>query len=127
MENITSKNYVENAVRTESDFSNALKRFTPLKVRLLHAGMGMCTEAGEFVDQLKKHLFYGTEIDLVNLSEEIGDVMWYCALVMETLGISFDEVLTKNIIKLKQRYPGRFNENGAINRDLEKERELLEK
>ncbi len=37
------------------------------------------------------------------------------------------QILTNNIEKLKVRYPEKFNEDKALNRDLDKEREVLEK
>lgn len=96
------------------------------RMDLLHAGMGLVTESGEFMDMLKKHIFYGKTRDEVNLKEEIGDVLWYAAIALEALGTSFDEVMERNIAKLKARYPEKFTEENAINRDLDKEREILE-
>lgn len=45
-----------------------------------HAVIGYFTECGEFVDQYKKHMFYGRELDKTNLIEELGDMCWYLAL-----------------------------------------------
>lgn len=95
-------------------------------LRLLHASMGLCTEAGEFQDVLKKHIFYGKPVDFVGLQEEIGDVMWYVALACNAMGVSLDKIMTTNIEKLRARYPERFTEEKAQNRDLEKERKILE-
>lgn len=126
---MNSKEYIENAVKTEStDFKSMDDRLSKdgLK-RLLHAGMGLSTEAGEFLDALKKHIFYGKELDRVNLAEEMGDVFWYCAIVSSELGINFEEVMEKNIAKLKARYGEKFSEEKAETRDLSKERDILEK
>lgn len=122
------KDYIENVLRTESvDFEKILSRMTERgTVRLLHAGMGMATEAGEFVDALKKHVFYGRQIDPVNLKEELGDLLWYVAIAMDQLGLSFEEVMERNIEKLKARYAGAFTETKAENRDLQEERKVLE-
>ena len=70
---MNSKEYIRDAVVTESrDFDSMNTRLNDdgLK-RLLHAGIGLSTEAGEFLDALKKHIFYGKELDRVNLKEEI--------------------------------------------------------
>ena len=126
---MNSKDYIENAVKTESiNFKSMDERLSGdgLK-RLLHAGMGLSTEAGEFLDALKKHIFYGKELDRVNLAEEMGDVFWYCAIVASELGINFEEVMDKNIEKLKARYGEKFSEEKADSRDLTKERDILEK
>ena len=97
-----------------------------LVVRLLHAGMGMCTEAGEFQDQLKRFLYYGKPLDCVNLAEEVGDTMWYLALAANALKLDLVDIATKNIEKLRARYPDRFTEHDALNRDLSAERRILE-
>lgn len=125
---ITSENYVENVLRTESkDFEAIFQRMShPTVMRLTHAAAGMTTETGEFFDALKKHIFYGKELDKVNLQEELGDLLWYVGLAMDILGISMDEVLTKNISKLRARYPEKFTEEHATNRNLDKERQILE-
>jgi len=94
---------------------------------LIHASMGLVTEAGEFQDMLKKHLYYGRELDEVNLKEEIGDVLWYCAIALNALGTDFETVMQTNIDKLKARFPEKFTEEDANTRNLDKEREILEK
>lgn len=94
--------------------------------RLLHAAMGLSTEANEFLDPIKKHLFYGKPLDLVNLKEELGDMLWYMAIAMNALDTTFEAEMTRVINKLKVRYPDKFTEHDAINRDLTAERKKLE-
>jgi ribosomal protein S17E len=48
------------------------------------------------------------------------------AIAMDELGTDFETEMKRNIEKLKARYPEKFEENLAENRDLEKEREILE-
>jgi len=130
MENMTTNAnlYVAQATRTESrDFPAIAERLAqPDNIRLLHAALGLATEAGEFQDALKKHLFYGKPLDTVNLVEELGDLCWYLAIAMDTLGVPFEEVLTRNIAKLRARYPEKFTEAHALTRDLATERAILE-
>jgi NTP pyrophosphatase (non-canonical NTP hydrolase) len=95
-------------------------------VDLLHASIGMQTEAAEFSDMLKKHFFYGKPLDKVNLREELGDQLWYIAMALRALDTTFESVMERNIEKLKARYPDKFTEELAENRDLTKEREILE-
>jgi len=125
---VTSENYVQLACNTESPVTEAMKeRFNSEKnIRLLHAGIGLATESGEFIDMLKKHLYYGKELDLVNLIEEISDIFWYCAIACDALEVDMNKVMQINIEKLAARYPDRFTEEAAINRDLETERKILE-
>ena len=126
---ITSENYVENVLKTESLITPEIiaRLSDPTTARLIHASMGMATEAGELIDMLKKYLFYGKPLDLVNASEEIGDQMWYSGLAIDILKTTIDDILTTNIAKLKIRYPEKFTSHHAINRDLDAERECLEK
>ncbi len=120
--------YVKNAIKTEStDFEAMNERLNDdgLK-RLLHAGIGLSTESGEFLDALKKHIFYGKELDRVNLAEEVGDLFWYIAIVADELGFKIEDVMERNITKLKARYGEKFSEERAENRDLNTERKILD-
>lgn len=123
-----SKSYVSEALRTApSDTTDAsLRAGERTTIDLLHGAMGAATEAGELVDGLKKHIFYGRPLDRVNLVEELGDLAWYIALMCGALNVSLDHVLTVNIDKLKVRYPEKFTEEFANNRDLAAELEILE-
>ena len=125
---ITSDDYVNNVLRSESPVTTELRERlqNEVTIRLLHAAMGMATEAGEFLDMLKKHIFYGKPMDFVNAKEEVGDQMWYAGLAIDVLQTTFNEVLTVNIDKLKARYPEKFTEEAAINRNLNIERSILE-
>ena len=96
------------------------------EMNLLHAAIGIGTEAGEVLDQFKRKLFYGRELDVVNVKEEIGDIMWYVAILLRELDLDFEDILQMNIDKLRARFPEKFTEHHAINRDLGKEREILE-
>lgn len=93
---------------------------------LLHGCAGVTTEGGELMDIFKKHEFYGKEIDLVNLKEEVGDVLWYLPLLCRFGGFTLEEAAATNIAKLRKRYPERFTGEAAINRDTKAEREVLE-
>ena len=122
------EDYIENVLKTESQVTPELIERVSNKsnIRLLHAGIGMCTESGEFIDALKKHIFYGKTLDIVNLKEEIQDLMWYIGIAMDELGTDFDTEQKKNIAKLKARYGDKFTSDAAINRNLEVERKILE-
>lgn len=114
--------YIEEAKRTESTVFNIQRGDD----RLLHAGIGIATESGEFLDALKKHVFYGKDLDRVNLKEELGDLLWYIAIAMDELGTDFNTEQLRNIAKLSARYPEKFTREAAEFRDLLKERQILE-
>lgn len=122
MDKVDSKNYVELATVTESsNFGVIRDRLLPTERRLLHAAMGMATETGEFMDALKKHVFYGKDLDIRNLREELGDIMWYIAIACDALDVELDTVLAKNIEKLRKRYPEGFKQVDALHRDVDNE------
>lgn len=121
------KNYKELALKTDhKSYDHVVERITPKITRLLHAALGLSTEANEFADQLKKYLIYGKELDVTNLIEELGDLAWFINLACDELETSFEEIQEININKLKARYGEKYSDDKAINRDLKKEREALE-
>ena len=88
--------------------------------RLLTAGIGLSGEVGEFNDIVKKCIFQGKELDddVVNhLRKELGDIMWYVAQGCLALGTNIEELIDINTAKLKDRYPGGFDEFRSENRD----------
>lgn len=76
---------------------------------LLNGVLGLTGEAGEVSDLVKKGIFHEKGIDREHLEKELGDVMWYIALICHTCGYNLGEVMEKNIEKLKARYPEGFN------------------
>ena len=76
---------------------------------LINGVMGLCGEAGEAIDIVKKHLAQGHELDREKLIGELGDVAWYLAETAMALGVDLETVLTRNIDKLKARYPEGFD------------------
>lgn len=97
------------------------------KEDLLHAILGITSEAGELTEAMAKGLVLNTPIDSVNIVEELGDVLWYVAMALRSVNSSFEEAMEKNITKLKIRFPKKFSQEDAFNRDLQAEREVLEK
>ena len=87
------------------------------KEELLSNGvMGLCGEAGECADLVKKHLFQGHDLDPGHLGEELGDVAWYLALTAYVIGYDLNVILQQNVAKLRKRYPDGFDEERSKNR-----------
>lgn len=117
------KTYIQEAIRTKSGLKVLIAEHNE---DLLHATLGIVTESGELTDQLKKHLFYNKPLDKQNIKEELGDLLWYMALLCNWLDISFDELMSMNIEKLKIRYPDlKWTQEHALNRDIKKEMEAI--
>lgn len=83
---------------------------------LINGVMGLCGEAGEAIDLVKKHLSQGHELNKEALILELGDVAWYLAETAYALDVSLEEVFKKNIDKLEKRYPNGFNCKDSIER-----------
>lgn len=83
---------------------------------LINGVMGLCGEAGEVIDIVKKHLAQGHELNREQLIKELGDVAWYLAETATALDVSLEEVLRKNIEKLERRYPDGFEKERSVNR-----------
>jgi len=84
---------------------------------LINGVMGLCGESGEAIDIVKKHLHQGHELDKEKLIKELGDIAWYMAETAYALDVDLDEVLEKNIAKLKNRYPEGFDTERSLNRE----------
>jgi hypothetical protein len=128
-----SEEYIENVMRTcASDKDAILDRLKEDGIiDMLHAAIGMSTEAAELLDALKKHIYYGKDLDMVNIDEELGDSNWYQSLMIHSMrmkkhNVTWEYLWEKNINKLKARYGDKFTSEAAIKRDLTIERKALE-
>lgn len=118
--------YAEFVSEKEAPITVALEERVLNNIRLLHAVMGIVTEAGELMDQLKRVIFYGKELDTVNVDEELGDLKFYLQLACNVRGVTLEEITERNRAKLNKRYEKKFTEKEALNRNLDAEREILE-
>jgi len=105
---MTLNEYQKLAMRTANGMNN--------EELLLNGCMGMCGEAGEVIDLVKKATFQGHELDAEKLCEEVGDVLWYVAIILQGIGVSLEECAAGNIEKLRKRYPDGFEAERSVNR-----------
>ena len=86
--------------------TTAHSTYEPLMQQTIWA-MGVAGEAGEVVEKWKKIVAYKegvtTEADLADLAKELGDVVWYIAVMADSLGLSFDDIMQRNVKKLQDR------------------------
>lgn len=100
--------FQDHAMRTAKEMSE--------EADLIHAALGLASEAGEFADAIKKSFAYDKELDVENLVEELGDLLWFVALASKPLGVSLEQVAMNNIAKLYKRYPEKFSNEAAHER-----------
>lgn len=116
---LTFEEYQKLSVRTCNDLGNTTSNDT-------HMIFGMVTEVAELADAYKKHWAYGKDLDMVNVKEELGDLLFYISNFAKFNNINLGEIMYTNVEKLKARYPEKFTNENATNRDLETERQILE-
>lgn len=122
------KQYTEWTENTCATLPNqSIERLESNFLNNVHMVLGISTEAGELEDVFKKHLAYGKKIDWVNVREEIGDIMYYIGSMCRINGFDLQEIIETNVRKLEFRYPNKFSQESALNRDIDAERDILEK
>lgn len=89
-----------------ADFVDSLfKEMGSEAATAMHAAVGISGEAGELIDAVKKHWVYNKPLDLENVKEELGDILFYMQKLCNMYGWSIPEVLMANKTKLEKRYP----------------------
>lgn len=111
---------------TSRVFSTSSLYHRPDLADLLHATLGSITESAEIAEHMRDVLTGDRPLDATNLVEEIGDVTWYLALALRSLGSDFETAFTANIAKLRARFPEKFTAEAAVTRNLVQERFILE-
>lgn len=91
----------------------------------VHGVIGLATESGELLEGLRD-VMRGKYLDVVNVKEEVGDAKWYMAILSRVCGFEWGEDERVNIAKLRARFPDKFTEYDANNRNLSAERVILE-
>ena len=109
---ITFEEYIEESKRTY-----AWQGLPDIEVCMLC--MGLAGETGEIIDYLKKVGFQGKIFQKEDLINEMGDMMWYFAMLCDFFHIKFEDILTNNIEKLRRRYPNGFEIERSENRESE--------
>lgn len=115
-----------------------------VSARIVHAALGLGTESAEILEKVLESFETGKEFDYANLFEELSDINWYVALGIDSASEedwqstkrahngnsesrewSFESIWSKNIAKLKARYPNKFETEKAYNRDLGAEKDAM--
>lgn len=102
--------------RLRDKMNKSAQEMLPAPGALIYGAIGLTGEAGEVADCIKKYMFHGHDLNREDILKELGDVLWYVALICDTLDTTMDEVMEKNIDKLLKRYPEGFSEAASRNR-----------
>lgn len=87
-------------------------RFEDPEKEIMSWGLGVAGEAGDLAGCIKKTIGHKND-QTVGIRENIGDTMWYMAMICNFYGWDMDEVLAENIEKLRKRYPEGFDFGAA--------------
>tara|TARA_S200002703_G_scaffold22864_1_gene19630 strand:+ start:925 stop:1287 length:363 start_codon:yes stop_codon:yes gene_type:complete len=72
----------------------------PKKDAIAYLSLGLVSEAGEVAGKIKKNIRDGSKS---NVASEIGDVLWYCAMLANELGANLGKLMEDNLYKLNDR------------------------
>ncbi len=105
-----------------------------MNAELLHAILGIADEAGELVSIAKRKIYYNEDVSLVHVIEELGDLTWYLFLAIRVIARKkdlpvttvFEAVLVANKAKLQARYPEKYTNELAQEREIAMEYDSIE-
>ena len=80
----------------------------PKEKALEYLALGMTSEAGEVAGKVKKLIRDGDEVEgfemkKIAIASEIGDVLWYCAMMAKEVGVPLNTIMQENLKKLHGR------------------------
>lgn len=111
MDRYSPNDYQRDAARTLIDRPDAT--YSDEDIMLVWNALGLAGEAGEVADTIKKAVFHQHGVDREVLIKELGDVLWYVAALCTKLHITMSEVMDRNILKLRARYPDGYSSNDS--------------
>ena len=99
MSNITATEYQQKAAETA---------IFPKEKALEYLALGLTSEAGEVSGKVKKLIRDGEDVEgfemkKIAIASEIGDVLWYCAMMAKEVGVPLNEIMKENLKKLHGR------------------------
>jgi NTP pyrophosphatase (non-canonical NTP hydrolase) len=99
------KKYQELCKQTSIDHDSKEKEIMTL-------GLGISGEAGDVAGCIKKTFSHGDN-QKTGIRENLGDTLWYIAMICNYFGWDLEDVLEENIKKLRERHPEGFSFENA--------------
>ena len=115
-----AKKYMQDKVKNEEllivevmtaelyEYQAGITAIFPKEKALEYLALGLTSEAGEVAGKVKKLIRDGEdkegfELKKIAISHEIGDVLWYCAMLAKEVGVPLNEIMRDNLAKLYSR------------------------
>jgi NTP pyrophosphatase (non-canonical NTP hydrolase) len=114
--NIQDVKYSDFVAALAKPGDDIIKTLSAKKAHLLHMAVGISGEAGELLDAIKKHVIYNKPIDIENVKEELGDLLFYIQGIYNAIDVTQDEILAMNKEKLSVRYKNGYSDKAAQER-----------
>lgn len=87
---------------TLDEYQEKASKTAIYKDKLTYPALGLSGEAGEVANKVKKYMRDG-HLDTVDLAKELGDVLWYVAMVANDIDFDLSQIAELNIQKLNSR------------------------
>lgn len=88
----------------------------PRDVALTVWALGLCGEAGQVADHIKKHVGHGHPLNREYVKKELGDLLWYISALADWLDMSIESIAIQNIDELEEQYPDGFSPEVSLSR-----------
>jgi NTP pyrophosphatase (non-canonical NTP hydrolase) len=80
----------------------------PKEKALEYLALGLTSEAGEVAGKVKKLIRDGEDVEgfemkKIAIASEVGDVLWYCAMMAKEVGVPLGDIMQENLDKLRSR------------------------
>ena len=115
-----AKKFMQNKVKSEEllivevmtaelyEYQASKTAIFPKEKALEYLALGLTSEAGEVAGKVKKLIREGEEVEgsdmkKIAIASEVGDVLWYCALMAKEVGIPLNTIMQMNLEKLHSR------------------------
>lgn len=131
MSNAVMNSWLTDNFETEYTFKVEYPQFVANKAKAnfrlwaspdqVHAITGAVTEVGELADLFKKASYKEENVTRERIIDEVGDVLWYLQLMLNTVGADFGDAIAANMAKLNARYAAKLTASEAATRDTAKE------
>jgi NTP pyrophosphatase (non-canonical NTP hydrolase) len=88
------------------------KRINSKEKRIMTWGLGIAGEAGDVAGCIKK-TFVHRDNQKESIKENLGDTLWYMAMICDFFGWNLEDILKENVKKLEKRHPKGFSCSAA--------------